>query len=268
MTRGATTEVPDNPAEIYEKVAVPAIFQEWSFWVVDQLALSPGEAVLDVACGTGVVARECLTKVGPAGKVVGLDLSDDMLAVARRLHPEIEWRQGDAATLPFGDTAFDAVVCQFGLTSFSDRVAALQEMWRVLAPGGKLMVTVWWGSIDDVPAYAALAKLAERHRGPDASDAIKTIFTLASSDELTGMFRTAGMDEVRISTRYGTERFASLETFVAVLVKGYPPLAALFDEPGYLALLEEAKSELAFGCTDDGRFEIESPAHVITVRKL
>ena len=119
MTREATTEVPDNPAEIYEKIAVPAIFQEWSFWVVDQLALSPGEAVLDVACGTGVVARECLAKVGPAGKVTGLDLSDDMLAVARRLNPEIEWRQGDAATLPFGDAAFDAVVCQFGLTSFS-----------------------------------------------------------------------------------------------------------------------------------------------------
>ncbi len=93
MIRGAKTEVPDNPAEIYEKVAVPAIFREWSFWVVDQLGLSPGEAVLDVACGTGVVARECLAKVGPAGKVTGLDLSDDMLAVARRLNPEIEWRQ-------------------------------------------------------------------------------------------------------------------------------------------------------------------------------
>ncbi len=187
--------------------------------------------------------------------------------LARRLNTEIDWRQGDAASLPFDEATFDAVVCQFGLISFQDRVAALKEMWRVLAPGGRLMVTVWWGSIDEVPAYAVLAELANRHRGPDASDAIKAIFILGDTDEVTDIFRTAGLNDVQISTRFGTERFASLEAFVEVLVKGWPPLAALFDETHYLALLEEARSELAFCCTDDGRFEFKSPAHVITVRK-
>jgi ubiquinone/menaquinone biosynthesis C-methylase UbiE len=98
--------------------------------------------VLDVACGTGVVAREAARRVGPAGAVAGLDRNEGMLAVARRMAPGIAWRHGLAEALPFPDGAFDAVICQFGLMFFEDRGKALGEMWRALRPGGRLAVAV------------------------------------------------------------------------------------------------------------------------------
>ena len=138
--------------------------------------IAPGHRVLDVGCGTGVVARECARIVGDSGSVTGLDLSDDMLSVARRISPDIDWKQGDAGSLPFADSSFDRVLSQFALMFFPDRSLALTEMWRVLRPGGRLAVVVS-GPIEATPAYVALIDLVSRYVD-DAGTDMKSRFVL------------------------------------------------------------------------------------------
>jgi SAM-dependent methyltransferase len=136
-------QVSGNAAEVYEEFFVPALFREWAIRVADAADIQPGWRVLDVACGTGILARTIAERLGAKGSVVGLDLNEGMLQVAKRKAPAIEWRQGRAESLPFEAHSFDATVSQFGLMFFEDRRAALQEMARVLKPGGHLAVAVW-----------------------------------------------------------------------------------------------------------------------------
>src|SRR5687768_9630852 len=184
----------------FENLFVPALFQEWAPRVCSAAKLRAGDRVLDVACGTGVVAREAARRVGPAGSVTGLDLNLGMLAVAKRLRPDIVWRQGDAGSLPFDAGAFDAVVSQFGLMFFADRVGAIREMARVLAPGGRLAVAVW-DSLDRTPAYAAEVALLERMAGPAAADALRFPFCLGDTGQLAGLFSAAGLPAARSEER-------------------------------------------------------------------
>jgi ubiquinone/menaquinone biosynthesis C-methylase UbiE len=96
-----TFQITAEQAEMYEATFVPAVFADWAPPLVDAAGIQPGQSILDVACGTGIVARTAAASVGSTGRVVGLDLNDAMLGVARRVRPDIEWRQGDAASLPF-----------------------------------------------------------------------------------------------------------------------------------------------------------------------
>jgi SAM-dependent methyltransferase len=148
-------QVAGNAAEIYQRELVPAVFGPWAPRVVELAELRPGLRVLDVACGTGVVARLAAEAISVEGRVAGLDLNPDMLAVAATLPAvagaSIEWVEGSAQALPFGEASFDVVCCQLGLQFFPDREGALREMKRVLAPGGRVVVMVW-GEIGRSPA--------------------------------------------------------------------------------------------------------------------
>jgi ubiquinone/menaquinone biosynthesis C-methylase UbiE len=118
MKAGDTGQVTRSAAEVYDEFFVPALFQPWAGRVVDEARVKPGDAVLDVACGTGVVARIAAESVGPMGSVAGLDLNEGMLAVAARRSPGVHWHHGRAEEMPFESDFFDAVVCQFGLMFF------------------------------------------------------------------------------------------------------------------------------------------------------
>src|SRR5262245_21700611 len=167
-TRARMGQVSADAAEIYEEFYLPALFQEWTGRMADAAHVAPGQRVLDVACGTGVLARAVGDRVGPAGSDVGLDLNPGMLAVARRTAPAIDWRQGRAESLPFPSASFDAVLSQFGLMFFADRPAAIREMQRALRPGGHLAVAVW-ASLDDTPGYAAFVALLRRLFGEETA---------------------------------------------------------------------------------------------------
>src|SRR5262245_15777020 len=136
MSDASTGQVNESAAQVYEDFFVPALFAEAAALALDATAPHLGASVLDVACGTGALTRAALVKVGPTGCVVGLDRNEGMLAVAGTNAPRIEWRYGRAESLPYGEGAFDAVYCQFGLMFFEDRLAALREMRRVTTPGG------------------------------------------------------------------------------------------------------------------------------------
>lgn len=129
-------------ARSYEALFVPALVGQFAPKVADAARVHEGQRVLDVACGTGVLAREVLRRVGPTGHVAGIDPVPGMIDVAKQIAPAVEWRQGTAESLPFSDQSFDVVVSQFGLMFFTDRTQAIREMLRVLTSSGRLAVAV------------------------------------------------------------------------------------------------------------------------------
>ena len=143
--------------------------------------------MLDVACGTGIVARTAAGRVGPGGAVTGLDLNEAMLAVARRVRPDLTWRQGDAAALPFESGTFDAVLSQMALMFFPDPAGALREMARVARPGGAVAVLIPAGT-DRNPPFLRFADIVARHAGPAARALVGTYFALGDRARLEGLF--------------------------------------------------------------------------------
>ncbi|WP_119458965.1 methyltransferase domain-containing protein [Rhodospirillaceae bacterium SYSU D60014] len=258
-------QVTRSAAEIYDEFFVPALFQEWAPRVADAAQIWPGQTVLDVACGTGVLAREAARRAETDGSVTGLDRNEDMLVVARRVAPSIEWRLGRAELLPFADHTFDTVVSQFGLMFFEDRVAALREMWRVLRPGGRLAVAVW-GPLDDTPGYAAMVALLQRLFGDRIANELRAPFILGDPDALRSLFIQADIPNGAIQTPAGTARYPSIEAWVHVDVKGWT-LADLIDDAQYRTLLREAERELSRYIQPDGTVAFHSPAHIATATK-
>jgi len=184
-----------NRAQAYEQYLVPGMYAPWAEELVDRLTLGAGESVLDVACGTGIVARAASRRLDTAGRVVGLDLDDEMLEVARSVswgaRPAIEWRKGDATDMPFPDNRFDAVTCQQALQFFSDPEAALAEMARVVGPGGRIGLNVW-RSIHHNPAYAPLADTIERYVGGEAGRAVRSSFGAWGREDLRALVTGTG----------------------------------------------------------------------------
>src|SRR5690606_14801410 len=147
--------------EMYEQLLVGPLFRPWADLTLDEIGLRPGDRVLDVACGTGTVARQARARLGQSGTVVGVDVSGPMLGVARRVAPDIDWREGDAAALPLREgEQFDVVICQQGLQFFADRCAPVREMYRALAPGGRVAVSTWRPD-DEIPFGRELRRVAE-----------------------------------------------------------------------------------------------------------
>ena len=242
MTDHEAWQVSDDAAEVYERCFVPALFGQWASHLVDAAQVAAGDRVLDVGCGTGVLARTAADRVATDSQVTGLDLNDGMLAVARRLRPEIDWRQGDATQLPFADASFDVVLSQFALMYFPDRSAALTEMMRVLKPGGRLAVAVW-GPFEHATGYVILTEIAQRRCGQAAADVLMAPFVLGNEATLRELFSVAGIDKAVVALRAGTMTFPSIATFVETEVKG-SPLEALLDEESYHALMREAQDKL------------------------
>jgi len=254
-------------ATAYEELHVPALFRQWAPQVVETAQISPGERVLDVACGTGVLAREAARHGGAEGFVAGVDVNPGMLEVAARRTPGIEWRVAPATSLPYEADSFDAVISQFGLMFFQDPSAALREMMRVLTPGGRVAVAVW-ASLDESEAYPIEVALLERLAGQPAADALRAPFAFGDPDGLIELFEDAGVSSVAVATRHGRARFPSIRTMVEADLRGWLPVMGVdLDENVIERILDEAEQDLRQYVTPEGTVEFDSPAHIISGRK-
>jgi SAM-dependent methyltransferase len=208
-----------SPAAIYEEWFVPAVFAPLAREVIGGTNVPTNARVLDVACGTGIVARTVAGIPGFEGRVVGLDFSPAMLAAARgaaeREGLEIEWREGSALELPFEDGAFDLVFCQMGMQFFPDRARAVAEMWRVLAPGGRVALTTWRG-LDRHPFPAALARAVQERVG---SPALGMPFALGDPVVLAALLQDAGFVDVSVEPVEIEADYARPEEYVALQIR-------------------------------------------------
>jgi len=259
-----------SSAELYERYLVPAVTLPWAKDLVGRVGVQSGDRVLDVACGTGAVARVAAEQAGESGRVVGLDINPGMLAVARSLGSElIEWRDGSALELPFGEAEFDVVLCQLGLQFFPHRSAAVREMRRVLAPGGRTGASVYT-AIDRNPATHALSNALDRHVGPGASLAKRNEHSLADPDELRALFAAAGFTDIRLETAQLAVRFVSAAEYVHAQFAATPVAALVsdLDEPERDRLVSEVSADVAEALApyiDDGGLAFPQEVHVVLV---
>jgi ubiquinone/menaquinone biosynthesis C-methylase UbiE len=272
---GADANVADsaNPAETYDSYLVPALFAPWSVELLRRAAPRAGEAVLDLACGTGVVARAVAPMVGRQGEVTGLDVSPSMLEVARtRAAAErlpIAWKEGSALELPFPEQWFDLVVCQQGLQFFPDHLAALKEVRRVLrgaAVGRSRAVLAVWRDLAFHPVFEALDTAARRHLG--ASFAAP--FSLGSADELAALCADAGFRSTVVEPLSLTVTYQDPDRWVDLSVRAgaavMPQFAGL-GPSGRAALVARIRDDMTRvlrAHTRGDRLAMATHAHVVT----
>lgn len=241
---------PRNPAETYEQYFVPAMFLPCSTVLLRHAAPQSGERVLDVACGTGIVARQAAPLVGAASQIVALDMNPAMLEVARAIQvpsgATIDWQEGDAMALPFRDGAFDVVLCQHGLQFVPDRARAVREMHRVLAPGGRAVVIVLQ-ALERHPVFEALMESVARHLSLSISS-VMIPFALSDADELRNLFTAAGFKKVEILPESTVVQFPEPNRFVPLAVTSSAaavPAFAQLEQPERAALIETVREETA-----------------------
>jgi ubiquinone/menaquinone biosynthesis C-methylase UbiE len=256
-------QVSSNAAKVYEEFYLPALFAEWTPRVIAAAGIQRGQWVVDVACGTGVLAQAVADRIGTSGLTVGVDINEGMLNIAREKAPEVEWHQAPAEALPLDDDSFDRVVCQFGLMYFDDQRAALEEMMRVLRPGGSLAVVVW-DKLENSPAYAAEEQLFQRVLGEEYAD--ETPYSLGDLKVLQQLFASADISGVKIRTHEGTARFSSIDDWIYTDVKGWTIDDEIEDEK-YKRLLREAQQELACFVNPEGTVTFSTLAHIATASK-
>ena len=243
-------QIPIEAAELYESAFVPAFFAQWAPILCEVARVAPGQTVLDVACGTGIVTRTAADLVGSDGTVIGVDLNEAMLTVAAGVRPDIDWRQADVAALPFSDGQFDTVLCQMALMFFPDRAAALAEMARVTNGEGTVAVVVP-NALETQPAFSRFIELAERVAGEEAMSLLTTYFVCGDVGELTELFGSVGLDVTESRSITGTYHAPSVDAAVTTEVES-TPLIERIDEATYRQLRTEAVDVMAPFTTADG----------------
>jgi ubiquinone/menaquinone biosynthesis C-methylase UbiE len=260
--------------ELYERYLVPAITSIWAADLIDRAGPQPGQSVLDVACGTGIVARLAAERMA-TGSVVGLDLNEGMLAVARSAPvtgASIQWREGSALSLPFDEMSFDLEFCQLGLQFFPDRPLALREMKRVLVPSGRVALSVY-GAIERTPGANAFAIALDRRLGSGASRIKRAEHIFPAANDVGALMAKEGFDAIDLSTVTKRITFPSVLDYVRFQLVATPMASLLNDrDPGERESIISAVASNTYSLLDadmlrDDRLSFPQEAHVVVARR-
>lgn len=221
---------------------MPAVYAQWANRVVDLAEIDLGSKVLEVACGTGVLAREAQLEAGMTGKVTGLDYSEKMLEVARRKSSTIEWLHGDASDLPFKRNQFDRVLCQFSLTSIANRVHTIKEMLRVCRPRGLVVVAVW-SSLDHTNAYRLLIDMVRKHAGTSTAFKVAAPWSLGAPGIMDALLLSAGVNEYECHQRVGQACYPTRKAFIDTHLQ-VAGVHSTLDKETYKKILSDADTLL------------------------
>lgn len=254
--------------EIYERVLVGPLFTPFAEELFNRLRPAPGDSLIDVACGTGIVGRIGLTKLPAGARIVGVDASPLMLAVARTIAPTIDWREGNAAALPVREgESFSLLTCHQGLQFFPDKPAAAREMRRVLAPGGRAAIGCW-SALTDLPAMLEMNRIAERH----VAAIVDSRHSFGGAEPLRALLADNGFQDVSVDTFSHDVRFRDGALFArlnAMAVIGMTDAGRKLSdsERGELAGRIAAEShEVIAKHTRDGELVIPLSANIATAR--
>lgn len=255
-SRAPGWQLEGNAPLAYDTHIVDVFLRDYSRRLVEIAAVKPGDRVLDVACGTGVVTQLVANKIGSAGQVVGFDLNAGMLARAkdsRETAVAIEWRLGNATDMPFGDATFDCVICQHGLQFIPNKAAAVSEMHRVLADRGRIVISVW-RSIEHCPWQAAIADALDRNMGHEQATQIRSAFSFGDADQLKQVIVTAGFRDVEVRIERETIRHASVAEYVPGYISATPVAAAVagLDREAQEKIITDVRDALAAYRVGDG----------------
>jgi ubiquinone/menaquinone biosynthesis C-methylase UbiE len=268
MSQPEQWQVTNEAAELYERYPARYILGPWAPLLVDAANLAQGERVLDVACGTGLVTRIAAQRVGPAGRVVGIDLNPGMIAVARSLPIKagapIEWLERSALDLRLPDAGFDAVLCQQGLQFFPDKPLALREMRRVLVPGGRLALSVWTGT---GPYHDAVGETLAHCLGHAAAMKFCASRQVPNKDELQCLALDAGFADVEVRTSRLDLHLPRLDQFVLDHLASTPvaPVIAATDPEVRKKIGASAMQQMRHYADGDG-VSYPEQAHIVTAQ--
>jgi SAM-dependent methyltransferase len=255
-------------AENYQRDFVPAIATPVSRELLRVADLQPGERVVDVACGTGLITRLASEQVGAQGAVTGVDIAPDMIDVAKNVPAPggaaIQWRVADAAALPIADASVDVVLCQMGLMFVESQAAAIAEMVRVLAPSGRVVINTP-GHIQ--PLFATLERSIADHISPDLGGFVGAVFSMHDPDAVAALLREGGLREVSARVAAATFRLAAPAEFLWQYIN-LTPMAALVQQAPERAkaAMEKQFVDGVQAHVDDGMTVVEQPMVIATGR--
>lgn len=253
-------------AHAYEDLFVPALFSQWVPTLLECAGVARGQRILDVACGTGVVARGAEQLVGPTGRVSGVDLNPAMIQVARERASGIDWTVGDAVDLPYEDESFDAAVCQSALFFFPDPGLACQEMARVLRIGGTVALQTYAG-LDEQPGYGPFVDTVVRHAGAEARSLLGTYWSKGDLAELHELLQGASLSPTHEETVTGRVAFPSVDALMHTEVRA-TPLAERINDSVYLAIARDAREALGDFIDAQGAVTLPIRACFVAGRKV
>ncbi len=213
MTKKSGWQLSGDGPDAYEKYIVPAYTGAWAKEIVNRACLGVGEKILDVACGTGLVARTASEKQNSSDLIYGIDVNEVMVKKAREIEANINWHHSDVTDMPFPDNKFDVIFCQQGLQYFPDSSLALKEMKRVLIENGRILLSVW-RPIEYSPFYESLCKVLEKYINAKAASMLSGAFSFGDDKKLKTIFANAGFSSININIVVKQMSYSPFEEFV------------------------------------------------------
>jgi ubiquinone/menaquinone biosynthesis C-methylase UbiE len=250
-------------ARFYEENFVPSLFENWAKRTVEELSLSDGDQLLDIACGTGIVARIAQASKINELRITGIDINEAMLEVAKEIEPEIDWIKGSAQNLPFDDQSFEKISCQFGFMFFEDQVKSLNEMKRIRKSEGKTIIGIW-DTIEANEGYFDLLQIIENIGGEDLGQILRSPFKLGDKDEINKIVKSSEISNYKIETIRTKVEFRSIDHWIDCDVKA-SPIAEEISDQQYSELLKKAKLRLNKYLTEDQKVRFNMSAHIVTI---